>query len=112
MVRTGRGCETAWTYVDVPLHHVVDISGAVLIELDMMAGPFLCFTGRRWETTSSTRSEGGYKWTTRTWSEPRIRATEIRRTKYNDCDIDGAQHAELVCLLEETVLALCMFLSA
>lgn len=72
------------------LHNLVDVLGAVLVQLQLVSGPLFCF--------SSAKNHSDQK--------------GKKQTEDDDGDIDGAQHAELVRLLEEAIFALSRCITA
>ena len=104
--------------MDVSLDHVVDICLTVLVQLDVVASTLLwrpssgCTASRQVRTSSRNKME---------WSTIKIEHLDRLNvcvsespstgqtdepTEDDDCDVDGAEDAELVGLLEEPVLAL------
>ena len=82
------------TYPQLALDNVADVSVAVLVQLELVARPLLCENDKN-RTRVSGCAMGS-----------RRNSGEKPRTKDNDGNVYGAQHAEFVCLFEEPVLVL------
>ena len=68
------------------LYNIVNVGGAILVELNMVTWTFLCS------------------------DKNRIRVVKIKiveqPTEDDNCNVNGAQHAQFIRFLEETILTL------
>ena len=70
----------------MPLYNIVNVGRAILVELNMVTWTFLCNDKNRIRVV-------------------RIKIA-IQPTEDDNCNVNGAKHAQLIGFLEETILTL------